>query len=186
MDAIQAMLTRRSRGQLDQPAPPPEVLEKAFACALRAPDHRMIRPWRYLVIQDEALAALGDIFATAALADKPDMEPAEIERMRKMPQRAPLIVVAITTHHDDAKVPRDEQVLSTGAAVQNFLVALHAQGYSAMWRTGPMAAHPRVMAALGLTVGESIAGFVYAGTGQAEPKAQVPLQQEMFVRQWRG
>lgn len=186
MDAIQALLTRRSRGQLDKPAPPREVLEKAFACALRAPDHRQLRPWRYLVIQDEALAKLGEVFAAAALADKPDMEPAEIERMRKMPQRAPLIVVAITCHHEDAKVPRNEQVLSTGAGVQNFLVALHAQGYSAMWRTGPMAAHPRVMAALGLTVGESIAGFIYAGTGLAEAKAQVPLQQADFVREWRG
>jgi nitroreductase len=186
MDAIEALLTRRSRSQLDEPAPPREVLERAFACALRAPDHRMLRPWRFLVVQDEALAKLGEVFAAAAVADKPDMEAAEIERMRKMPLRAPLIVVAITRHHEDAKVPRDEQVLSTGAGVQNFLVALHAQGYAAMWRTGPMAAHPRVMAALGLTVGESIAGFVYAGTGLTEPKTQVPLQQVDFIREWRG
>ena len=185
MDAIQALLTRRSRAQLNTPAPPPAVLEKAFACALRAPDHRMLRPWRYLVIQDEALAKLGDVFAAASLADKPDMEPAEIERMRKMPQRAPLIVVAITCHNEEGKVPRDEQVLSTGAGVQNFLVALHAQGYSAIWRSGPMASHPRVMAALGLTVGETIAGFIYSGTGLVEPKPQAPLQQADFVREWR-
>lgn len=186
MDAIQALLTRRSRGQLDKPAPPPEVLEKAFSCALRAPDHRLLRPWRYLVIQDEALARLGEVFAQASLADRPDMEEPEIERLRKMPLRAPLIVVAITRHRDDPKVPRDEQVLSTGAGVQNFLIALHAQGYSAMWRTGPMAAHPRVMAALGLTVGETIAGFIYAGTAIAEAKLQPPLQQHDYVKEWRG
>lgn len=186
MDAIQALLTRRSRGQLAKPAPPPEVLDKAFACALRAPDHRMLRPWRYLVIQDEALVKLGEVFANASLADRPDIEAAEIERLHKMPQRAPLIVVAITCHRDEAKVPRDEEVLSSGAGVQNFLLALHAQGYAAMWRTGPLASHPVVMAALGLKVGESIAGFIYAGTGLAEAKPQAPLVQEEFVREWRG
>ena len=186
MDAIQTMLTRRSRGQLSRPVPPPEVLDKAFACALRAPDHRMLRPWRYLTIQDDALVALGNVFVKASLADKPGLESPEIERLRNMPQRAPLIVVVITSHHDDAKVPRDEQVLSTGAAVQNFLLALHAQGYAAMWRTGPLAAHPVVMAALGLTTGESIAGFVYAGTGMAEAKPQAPLVKDDFVLEWRG
>lgn len=185
MDAIQALLTRRSCGLLEQPAPPPEVLEQALACALRAPDHRLLRPWRYLIIQDEGLVKLGEVFADAALADKPGMEAPEVERMRKMPLRAPLMVVAITGHHDDPKVPRDEQVLSTGAAVQNFLLALHAQGYAAMWRTGPMAAHPRVMAALGLKVGESIAGFIYAGTAVAEPKPQSPLQVQDYVKEWR-
>ena len=186
MDALDALLNRVSAPRLIAPAPDAAQRELLFRAALRAPDHRMLRPWRYLVIQDEALARLGEVFAAAALADKPGMEPTEVERMRKMPLRAPLIVVAITRHHDDAKVPRDEEVLSTGAGVQNFLVALHAQGYSAMWRTGPMAAHPRVMAALGLTVGESIAGFIYAGTALAEAKPQVPLQQGDFVVEWRG
>lgn len=186
MDAIQALLTRRSRGQLAPPAPPRAVLEKAFACALRAPDHRLLRPWRYLVIQDEGLHRLGDIFVNASRADKPDLEQVEIDRLRKMPHRAPLIAVAIMRHHEDAKVPRDEQLLSTGAAVQNFLLALHAQGYAAMWRTGPLASHPVVMAALGLTVGETIAGFVYIGTGVTELKPQAPLVTTDFVREWRG
>ncbi len=185
MDAIQALLTRRSRGQLALPAPPREVLEKAFTCALRAPDHRLIRPWRFLVIQDEGLVRLGEVFVSASMADKPELEAVEIERLRKMPQRAPLIVVAIMRHHDDAKVPRDEQVLSTGAAVENLLLALHAQGYAAMWRTGPLSAHPVVMAALGLTVGETIAGFVYIGTGVTELKPQAPLAVTDFVQEWR-
>jgi len=186
MDAIQALLTRRSRGQLAPPAPPRAVLEKAFACALRAPDHRLLRPWRYLVIQDEGLGRLGEVFVNASLADKPDLEQVEIDRLRKMPQRAPLIVVAIARHHEDAKVPRDEHLLSTGAAVQSFLLALHAQGYAAMWRTGPLASHPVVMAALGLTVGETIAGFVYIGTGVTEIKSQAPLVITDFVQEWRG
>ncbi len=42
-----------------------------------------------------------------------------------------------------------------------------------------------VMAALGLTVGETIAGFIYSGTGLVEPKPQAPLQQADFVREWR-
>lgn len=186
MEAIDAILTRTSQGRLTAPAPSPAALQTAFACALRAPDHRVLRPWRYLVIQGEALARLGDVFVEATRAAQGELDAAEAERLRRMPLRAPMIVVAITVPRHDPKVPPEEWLLSTGAAVQNFLLALHAQGYGAMWRTGPLAHAPAVKRALGLGEGELIAGFLYLGTAAAEPRKVAPLSTADHVADWPG
>jgi nitroreductase len=186
MDALDAILTRTSQGKLTAPAPSPEVLQTAFACALRAPDHRVLRPWRYLVIQGDALARFGEVLVEASRAGNPALDAVEAERLRRMPLRAPMIVVAITIPREDPKVPPEELLLSTGAAVQNFLLALHAQGFASMWRTGPLAHSPIVKEALGLTTGESIAGFLYVGTSAAEPRKVTPLPVSDHVAAWQG
>lgn len=186
MEAIEAILTRTSQGKLGEPAPDAKALERAFAAALRAPDHRVLRPWRYLVIRGAALAKLGEVFVTAARATNPALDEQEAERLRKMPLRAPMLVVAITIHKFDPKVPDEELLLSTGAAVQNFMVALHAQGYASMWRTGPLAHEAPVKQALGLDSHETIAGFIYVGTATSEPRRISPLPVNDYVQDWKG
>ncbi len=186
MDAIEAILTRTSQGKLGEPAPDARALETAFACALRAPDHRVLRPWRYLVIRGEALTKLGEIFVTAARATNAGLDDQEAERLRKMPLRAPMLVAAITIHRHDPRVPDEELLLSTGAAVQNFMVALHAQGFASMWRTGPLAQAALVKDALGLADGETIAGFIYVGTAAAEPRRISPPPVNEHVQYWQG
>lgn len=186
MDALDAILTRVSQGKLVAPAPSADALARAFACALRAPDHRQLRPWRYLVIEGESLQRLGDVFVAAMRAENPALDEVEAERLRKMPLRAPLIVVAITTPRPDPKVPPEEWLLSTGAAVQNFLLGLHAQGYGAMWRTGPLAHSGVVKEALGLGEGETLSGFIYVGTPATEARKVVPLPVADHVSAWQG
>jgi len=183
MDALHALVSRSSVGILQAPAPTPEVLEKAFAAALRAPDHRMLRPWRFMTIQGEGLHALGELFVAASQAVKPELDETERARLRQMPLRAPMIVVAISHFTDDAKVPGWEQMLATGAAVQNFMIALHAQGFGTMWRTGPLAENARIKEGLGLDANDMIVGFVYVGTPGSEKKI-TPLDTSTFVRSW--
>lgn len=186
MDAIEAILTRTSQGKLGEPAPDARALETAFACALRAPDHRVLRPWRYLVIRGEALTKLGEIFVTAARATNAGLDDQEAERLRQMPLRAPMLVAAITIHRHDPRVPDEELLLSTGAAVQNFMVALHAQGFASMWRTGPLVHEYLVKSALGLDSHETISGFIYVGMATTEPRRISPLPVNDYVADWKG
>ena len=186
MDALTALITRTSQGALTEPAPSADVLNHAFQAALRAPDHRLLRPWRYLVIEGDARQRLGEIFLQAGLRDNPALSDVEQQRLLKMPLRAPMIVVAITVAKDDAKVPLVEQVLSTNAAVQNFLVAIHAQGFASMWRTGWVTEHTHIMAALGLSAHESIAGFIYLGTAASPARQPTLLTVSDFVQPWHG
>lgn len=186
METLDAILTRVSQGKLAEPAPDAAALDKAFACALRAPDHRVLRPWRYLVLRGDALRQLGEVFVDAMRATNPALDAAEVERLRKMPLRAPLIVVAITVHKQDPKVPEEELLLSTGAAVQNFMLALHASGFASMWRTGPLAHDAMMKGALGLADNESISGFIYVGTAATEPRKVTLLPVGEHVAEWHG
>lgn len=183
MDALTALMTRTSIGALREPAPDQSALERAFAAALRAPDHRQLRPWRFITIGQGQRAALGELFAHATSMVQPDIVPAELQRVAQMPMRAPMIVVAAAHAVDDPKVPASEQVMATAAAVQNFLLALHAQGYAGMWRSGPLADNPHVKTGLGLEAGDVLLGFIYVGTPAAS-KPIVPLATADFVRNW--
>ncbi len=185
MDVLEAILTRNAQGKLELPAPDKSALDKAFSCALRAPDHQVLRPWRYLVIQGEGLKRLAELYVSASIAVEPDISSEKIEKLRKMPLRAPMIVVAITAYKADPKVPREEQLLSSGAGIQNFILALHGLGFTSMWRTGPLTENPGVKKGLGLADNEHISGFVYVGTPHSDAKKIVHPPLADFVSDWK-
>jgi len=184
MDTLTALITRTSQGALTEPSPSTQVLNTAFQAALRAPDHRLLRPWRYLVITGEARQRLGECFLRAGLQDNPALSEVEQQRLLKMPLRAPMIIVAITASKADPKVPLVEQTLSTGAAIQNLLLALYAQGFGSMWRTGWVTEHSFIKQALMLQDNETIAGFIYVGTPATPAKQPTLLTVDDFVSYW--
>jgi len=175
------LLNRASEPRLEAPAPDASTLDRAFACASRAPDHALLRPWRYLVIEGEDLRALGDLFA-AAYSD--DIDGEKLEKMHKKAMRAPMVIVGIASPKKHDKVPEIEQLLSAGAGMSFLGLALQDAGYGVMWRTGDMAYNPVVLEGLGLEKGESIIGFLYTGTvSSVKPGVPRPKLAE-FVARW--
>ncbi|MFP3355580.1 nitroreductase family protein, partial [Pseudoalteromonas sp. SIMBA_153] len=69
-----------------------------------------------------------------ALQDGEELSEKTIIKTQNMPLRAPLIITAVTQMQEHKKVPPFEQMLSAGAAVQNLILALKAQGFSTVWR----------------------------------------------------
>lgn len=184
MDALTALHTRTSAPRLSHPAPPDAVLENIYQAALRAPDHGRLRPWRFVVVSGEGLDKLGRLFADVASADDPGLSQAEREAAYAKAQRAPVIVVAVATVQKHPKVPRLEQLMSTAAAVQNMSVATFAQGYGAVWRTGPLAYHPLVREAFGVSGEDEIVGFLYVGTVERQNRVDDRLFVRDFFSDW--
>jgi nitroreductase len=184
MDAIDALLGRNSASQLTDPAPRGKDLQTLFKAALRAPDHARLKPWRFLVIEGQGRAQLGEVFAQAALADKPALDRQALDKLRAKPLRAPLIIAVIARLQQHPKVPEIEQYLSAGTAAHGMLLAAHALGYAGIWRTGPMVFHPGVHRALGLQANEKLVGFLYLGTRQGEAKALPDYPSCDFFQYW--
>jgi len=161
-----------------------EVLEKIIHAGLRAPDHALLRPWRILVVEGEARARLGELFARAKLALEPDQPTAALEKIKKKPFRAPLILVVVARLVSHPKVPEIEQLLSAGAVAQNMMLAAHACGLGAMWRTGAMAYDQVVHQGLGLAENEKIVGFVYVGEIDGKLKGLPDMDLRDFVTRW--
>ncbi|MEG1041064.1 MAG: nitroreductase family protein [Pseudomonas sp.] len=183
MEALDALLNRVSVPRLVEPAPNAAQREALFQAALRAPDHGQLRPWRFLTVEGEGRVKLGELFADA-VKSKGDASAADLDKARAMPLRAPLLVVVIARLQDHFKVPASEQRLAAGCAAHGILLAAHAQGIGAVWRTGDLAYNKQVAAGLGLGDNEEIVAFLYVGTPQTEPRTAPVLATADFVAAW--
>jgi nitroreductase len=168
MQAIDALLTRRSARALTEPAPDDGALELMFSAAVRAPDHGRLRPWRFIVVRGSARERFGELLAAQLQRTHAEVSAESLQRERQKAFRAPLIVVVAAHCQPLAKIPDIEQILSAGAAAHAMMLAARALGFGAMWKTGAPAYDPVVKAALGLETGDAIAGFLYLGTEAGE------------------
>jgi nitroreductase len=163
MDALDALTTRSSAKTYGGQAPSPQQLATVLEAAVRAPDHGRLRPWRFMVISGEQRTKFGDILATAAKRRVPGLSDGDLQRERDKALRAPMIIVVACRTVPGTKVPIIEQILAAGAAAQNILLALHALGFAAAWKTGDCAYDPGVKKALGLEVDDHLVALIYTG-----------------------
>ena len=184
MDAIEAIQQRVSVPRLGGEAPRADVLQQIYKAALRVPDHGQLKPWRFLEISEDGLDQLGELFAKAKQAEDPEISARALVKARAKPLRAPLLVVVIASPTDHPKVPEIEQLLSAGAAAQNMLIASHALGVGAMWRTGGMAYDPVVREGLGIADHEHIIGYLYLGEPQGNLRTAPELEPEGYFSTW--
>lgn len=183
-DALQLIESRQSIGQLVEPAPSEAELAQAIQAALSAPDHHRLRPWSFMQIRgDEARTAFGHALLDALKATGETAQ-AQLERVLAQPFRAPLILVCVVKTQVHPKVPVVEQVLSMGAAIQNLLLVLNAQGYGSMWRSGALVESPVLKQQLGLAATDEIAGLVYIGTAARPLPARERLLVSEYLHRW--
>jgi nitroreductase len=160
------LLTRQSAKTFGARQVSASDLETALSAAVRAPDHGRLRPWRFMLVQGSNLERLGEIFATALRGRGGEVTDGDLARERDKTKRAPLIIVVVCRVVTGTKVPEIEQVIAAGAAAENLLLAFHALGYGAVWKTGAPAYDPSVKRALALADSDHIIGFIYAGGEQ--------------------
>jgi nitroreductase len=185
METFDAIMTRRSIPRCaEDRIPDRTTIQKLLEAAVRAPNHHLTEPWRFIVLSGDALKALGDAMADGNASQGKDPEP-----IRSKPLRAPVIITIVghpKTHV--ARVSEIEEHHAAGAAMQNILLAAHDLGLAAMIRTGPAAKMPEVRDHLGIGSDEVISGFIYVGY-PAEGTADRPLTRRTpadDLTEWRG
>jgi nitroreductase len=180
-DALELLKTRRSFKAVELAGPPPSAaeLETLLTVASRVPDHGKLTPWRFIVFEGEARRAAGAAIAAAFRVKYPEAKPEQAEAERERLARAPLVIAVVSRAAPHVKIPEWEQVLSSGAAAMNLVLAAHALGYGASWITEWYAYDRTVLDALGLQRHERIAGFVHIGRppGVPEDRPRPPLNE---------
>ena len=175
--------SRRSIGNLSIPAPTESQIRAAIDCAVTAPDHKKLQPWRFIVTQGNARHDLGRAFLAAAEAQEGEaLSEKTRQKTYNMPLRAPVIITVVTQMQVHKKVPPFEQILSTGAAVQNLILALKAQGFSTVWRTGLLCNEPAVKAYFGVGPDDYVTAFVYTGSSPCDMPTRKPIDIEPLLR----
>ncbi len=184
METLKAIQNRNSVARLAEPAPTTDEMEQVYKCALRAPDHAWLRPWKFIEIRGDSRKRLADSFIKASIASGEEMTDELKEKLEKAPFRAPMVIVLTADIKEHPKVPKIEQIISLGASAQNILLALNDIGYSAIWRTGKMAFNKHITDALDLPSNFEVIGYLYVGTPSGGIKSIPELEVNDYLTRW--
>lgn len=161
--ALDQLLSRRSAGTLQEPAPEGADLDLILDAGLRAPDHGRLKPWRFVIIRGDARLAYAEKLAEAATVRDPANAATLAERYRAWVRRTPMLI-AVGAIMKPGNIPEIEQLLAAGAAAMNMLNALHMLGYGGMWVTGPNVYDANVNRLLGFEAPSRLVGHLAVGT----------------------
>lgn len=151
--------------------------------AARSPDHGMLAPWRFVIVDEDQRDELGALLHRALEEEEPLASAAHYAKERDFAHYRGRLIVLLSAPIADHKIPVWEQHLSCGAAGMNLLHAAHAMGYSAGWVTGWRAYSPRVRNAF-CSAGERIAGFIFVGDAAVAPAERARPELGAVVRKW--
>jgi nitroreductase len=170
METFEAIRTRRTIGKSTGDVAR-ETIRELIEAATWAPNHKLTQPWRFTVLTGSARDALGEVWGReAAAAAEPTARTAVFEGESKKPLRAPA-VIAVSVRTAENPVTAEEDLTATAAAVQNLLLAAHAKGLSAAWKTGKIVYNAAVKRFLGLDPSDRIVAMVYLGAVAREEPA---------------
>ena len=163
MELFEAINTRCSVKVVKADAVPHDVIEKILDAGNRAPNHFKVRPWRFFVLTGNARNKLGDVMAVSQHDRLPDAPQEGLDKTRALPLRAPVIIAVVVDKPVETKVLEVENFAAASAACQNILLAAHALGLGAIWRTGEWVRDAKVKEFFGFPEDQIIAGFIYVG-----------------------
>lgn len=185
MGLLETLIERKStppRLMNEYGGPTPSDIQDILRAAVSAPDHGAIRPWRFVVIEDENRAILGQIFANALKTRDPEASDEAIQKELNRPLRAPTVIAILArVVNDRPNVPHIEQIVATACAAQNMLVAASAKGFGGILLTGKNAHDPNVRAFFGLKPDDELVSFLYLGKPNGEQPSKLRPNPNDFV-----
>lgn len=185
LDSAYALITSRqniSPKRLDEPGPSPQELEQIFQAAAAAPDHGLVRPWRFVLVPQNKRAELAEVFALALIDRDPGATLEQIESAREKAHRAPcLMLVVARLGTCEPPIPELERMVSVGCAVQNMLLMAHSQSFGSSLTSGQAMQSPRMRKLFGLADGEEAVCFVNIGTVTKRKATRLHPSPDAFV-----
>lgn len=167
MGARQNISPRR----LEDPGPSPEQIDAMFQAAATAPDHGMIRPWRFVVVDPARRSLLADAFAQALSDRDAEATPEQLQAARDKAHRAPFLALAIACLGPaEPDIDRLERLVSLGAAIQNMLLCATSVGLGSSLTSGQAMRAPALRRLFALQDGEHAVCCINVGTvGRGKP-----------------
>lgn len=159
------LLGRRTVHQFDQTPVSDDVLKRAVACAIAAPNRSQSEPWRLIQVGPETVRKFVSL--------KESMEGGEDTESNwtKIPGWC-----VVTSKLSDVGQEELDDFKSTSCAVQNFMLSMWSEGIGSKWTSGPVQKTQEFADLCGVdTQVEKVAGCIWYGfaTGglkNADPK----------------
>jgi nitroreductase len=136
-----------------------------FRCAASAPDHGVVRPWRFVLVPEDKRALLADVFAQALIERDAAATEEQIGQAREKAFRAPFLALAIARLGPcEPDIEPLERMVSVGAAIQNFLLCAHSMGFGCSLTSGQAMRSNALRQLFQLAEGEQAVCCINVGT----------------------
>jgi len=195
---LQAIHARRSIRRFAAGQVPREALAEAVAGACTAPAPHHTRPWLFVMVEQGALrarllAAMADAWRDDLVGDgtTEDVVTRRLAKSDALLGDAPVLCIPCVRTRGAHSYPDDERagaeremfLLSGGAAIQNLMLALHAQGLASCWVSSTLFCKEETREALGLAEEWIPLGSVAIGKpGPDTPPERPALDVSAFLR----
>lgn len=179
---LRFLLERRSASALIEPGPSDEELGWLVRAAMTAPDHGQLRPYRFVVVRGEARARFGDALGAAALEERPDLPPGVVDKVRKKAFAAPAQIVLVASPREGMKIPEWEQTATAACTGFAVVLAAHALGLGAVWKTAGALDGSVLRELFAMTPSERLLGWVNLGRAATDGGSRPSSDPQDFVR----
>lgn len=151
-----------------------DIVERALACAIRAPNHFLTNPWRFALLGHHTRSRIARANAQIT-EERHGVDAAQAKYTRWMGVPGWLLVTSL---RDDDPVRTQENYAATCCAIQNFCLALYAEGVGSKWTSGAVTRLSQFPALCEYDPAQELfAGLVWFGwpRKQTPPTKRLPL-----------
>ncbi|MEH6407415.1 MAG: nitroreductase [Leeuwenhoekiella sp.] len=155
-------------------------IEELLEAANWAPSHKHTEPWRFKVIQNEALTKLSDFLAKKyeeiTPADK--FSSFTQKKLASKPLLAGAIIAICMQRDPKESLPEWEEIAATAMAVQNMWLLASDKGLGAYWSSPGLINHMGDF--FNFAQGEKCLGFFYVGhfDGEIPESRRKPIEEK--------
>lgn len=162
----QLIQTRRSifPSQYTNGVIPQSDLLKILESARWAPNHRKTEPWRYKVLQGNALTDLGNFMVEQFILSTDKAVPLKLKKLQEKLEVTTAMILIFKSRDVKESIPEWEEIAAVSMSVQNMWLTTHNLGYGCYWSSPKSFADMSKFSKITVEDREEFLGFLYIGT----------------------
>ncbi|WP_405369307.1 nitroreductase [Nonlabens sp. Asnod2-A12] len=162
----QLIQTRRSifPAQYTNGVIPQSDLLKILESARWAPNHRKTEPWRYKVLQGNALIDLGNFMVEQFSLSTDKAVPLKLKKLQEKLEVTSAMILIFKSRDVRESIPEWEEIAAVSMSVQNMWLTTHDLGYGCYWSSPKPFADMSKFSKITVDDREEFLGFFYIGT----------------------
>jgi nitroreductase len=186
MDAITAIMKRTSVRHFRSDPVSRELIERVLECAVRAPNHKLTEPWRFVVLTGRARDRFAQIRARHRLKRFADPESEEAraaaDKVKREGMETPVYLIVMVAVNED-EITREEDYAAAMMATANIVTAAQSLGLGTYLRTGGVMRDPRLLELAAVPESFRVVGILSLGYPAEEesPRRRKPATE---VTRW--